>query len=258
MKNQTLDLAEFLVHHYHHHGIRRFYIHDDGTEPPLSTYNYSIPSSALTFIYHAPVPHNPNAEDRAGIQEKYYTDCATQHREKHTWMGFLDADEYIEMTGGETLSDFLHEWARNETVGAVGMNWLLHSSAGLLTRPEGDSRKAYNKCIIDNPNNDNQAVKSFVRLSLFERLHNVHCMAEMKNGAIEVGEHGDQVHVPCSRKPISRDRWGLHHFATKSRQEFLEKQMRGHIQGGGASEDWWHQVEDEEQWDCLSLTKYVP
>ncbi len=69
--------------------------------------------------------------------------------DKHTWMGFLDPDEFLEMTGGETLSDFLHGWARNDTVGAVGVNWLVHSSAGLLTRPVDGPRKAFNRCISD-------------------------------------------------------------------------------------------------------------
>jgi len=26
IKNQAKDMTEWLVHHYHHHGIRRFYI----------------------------------------------------------------------------------------------------------------------------------------------------------------------------------------------------------------------------------------
>ncbi len=50
VKDQDLDLPEFFIHHYHHVGIRRFYIMDDGSDPPLSSItNYGVPNSVLTF-----------------------------------------------------------------------------------------------------------------------------------------------------------------------------------------------------------------
>ena len=258
VKNQSRDLPEFFTHYYFHHGIRRFYIFDDGTEPPLSSVTYPIPSSAITWVYFQPHLHSDQLDDRKGIQEQYYSGCVTMFGDRHTWMGFLDADEFLEMTGGETLSGFLHEWARNNTVGAVGVNWLSHSSAGLLTRPAEGPRKAFNRCIVDDPNNDNLKVKTFVRTALFDTMWNCHCVAVLKNGAIQVGEHGDVIDKSCDRKPITRDRWGLHHYGTKSREEFLEKQARGKIRGGKSTEHWWNKIENAEQRDCLELTKYVP
>lgn len=38
VKDVANDLVEFFVHHYHHMGIRRFYVMDDGSEPPLSDF----------------------------------------------------------------------------------------------------------------------------------------------------------------------------------------------------------------------------
>ena len=129
--------------------------------------------------------------------------------DRHIWMGFPDADEFLEMTGGETLSDFLRDWARNDSVGAVGVNWLVHSSAGLLTRAVDGPRKAFNRCIVDDPQNDNLKVKIFVRTILFELMWNCHCVAVLKNGAIQVGESGDLIMENCDRKPITRKRWSL-------------------------------------------------
>ena len=233
-------------------------MHDDGSDSRLSERTYGIPSSAITWYWHEPWPHNPNAEDRGGIQEKYFGECIDHHREKHNWMGFLDADEFIEMTGNETLAEFLGTFELDNRIGAVAMNWVLHTSAGLLKRPTTTSRKAYHKCIIDNPDNDNRLVKSWVKTMAFKRMFHVHCMAEMEGGAVEVGENWDIIQFGCNRRPITRDRIALHHYATKSREEFEEKMQRGHIQGGGASEGWWQMVEGEEQWTCDSLTKYVP
>ena len=178
--------------------------------------------------------------------------------DRHTWIGFLDADEFLEMTGGETLSEFLHDWASNDTVGAVGVNWLTHSSAGLLTRPSEGARKAFNRCIVDDLDNDNLKVKTFVRTALFGEMWNCHCVAVLKNGAVQVGEHGDVIDFSCDRKPITRERWGLHHYGPKSKEEFLQKQLRGKIRGGKSEEHWWNKIENAEQRDCLELTKYVP
>ena len=36
IKDEYHDLTEWLVHHYNHHGIRRFYIMDDGSHPKMS------------------------------------------------------------------------------------------------------------------------------------------------------------------------------------------------------------------------------
>ena len=44
--------------------------------------------------------------------------------DRHIWMGFLDADEFLEMTGGKPIPDFLRDWARNDTVGAIGVHGL--------------------------------------------------------------------------------------------------------------------------------------
>lgn len=258
VKNQSIDLPEFFIHYYFHLGIRRFYIFDDGTEPPLSTASYPIPSSAITWVYFQPHVHSDRLGQRKGIQEKYYTGCVKMFGDRHTWMGFLDADEFLEMTGGETLSEFLHDWARNDTVGAVGVNWLVHSSAGLLTRPADGPRKAFNRCIVDDPHNDNLKVKTFVRTALFEFMWNCHCVAKFKKGAIQVGEDGDRITQNCDRNPITRKRWGLHHFGTKSREEFLQKQARGKIRGGKSTAHWWKKIENAEQRDCPELTKYVP
>lgn len=55
-KNQAADMVEWFQHHYFEIGIRRFYVMDDGSDPPLSTYmdDYGIPPEAVDFIYY---PH---------------------------------------------------------------------------------------------------------------------------------------------------------------------------------------------------------
>jgi hypothetical protein len=103
--DQSKDLVEFFNHHYHHMGIRRFYIMDDNSEPPLSDSEYpGIPRTALTFIYQGP-KNRP-----ADMQMAAYSKCAQNYKGKHTWMGFFSPDEYLETPGDETLKEVLESF----------------------------------------------------------------------------------------------------------------------------------------------------
>ncbi|RAL59155.1 hypothetical protein DID88_006711 [Monilinia fructigena] len=82
------------------------------------------------------------------MQEYVYNVCVEKYRNNHTWMAFLDADEYLEMTGKENLNQFLEKFENDKRVGAVYPSWMTHSSAGLLKKAKS-VRKAYIDCIWD-------------------------------------------------------------------------------------------------------------
>ena len=255
VKNQHLDLIEWFSHYYYHHGVRRFYIMDDGSQPPISILpDYGIPHTAITFTY---IPRTPIEERPEPMQHHLFDRCIKDHGKRHTWMGFLDADEFLEMRNNQTLIQWLHFWERNDTVGAVAAQWLYHNSAGLLTRPEGGARKNFDKCIVNDPNGENKHVKMFVRTELFQQVNNVHHIGT-KDGYMEVGEHGDP--TGTLRYPITHDIWALHHYGVKSRQQFIEKQDRGNANAvtEPIPDSLWEGVEGTDQVDCKELTDYYP
>ena len=226
IKNQSIDMPEFFIHHYHHHGIRRFYIYDDGSIPPLEEHpyieGYGIPKEAITFVYVKP----EDVKDRKQFQVDTYTDCVNRFGNRHKWVAFLDPDEFLEMRGpnAPTLINWLKEWEKNETVGALGVQWLGHNSGGHLAKQPGSIRKAYTTCIENEEGKPNRHVKTFVRPDLFDHIENIH-WAVTKADTIEVGEHGDHVQS-FNRYPISHDIWALHHYATKSREDYELKKSR--------------------------------
>lgn len=127
--NQSEDLTEWLVHHYHHMGIKRFYIMDDGSEPPLSTFQYpGVPRSALTFTY----------QDRATrsqhMQTMFYSWCLERWNKKHAWMAFIDSDEFLGTPGNETLLEVLKSFEEDESIGALGVKYV-----SLQTTPESST-----------------------------------------------------------------------------------------------------------------------
>ena len=241
VRNQSIDMPEFFIHHYHHHGIRRFYIYDDGTFPPLAEKPYidswGIPEENIEFTYVPP----EDVLNRGRLQADLYTDCATRSVGKHKWVAFLDPDEFLEMRGEkpQSLVGFLKDWEKDDQVGAVAVHWLNHNSDDVLNMQPGRVRKAFKKCIANEPDDPvereeaakmicgkgwNHNIKTFVRTDRFHAIENIHWV-KTKNGYKEVTEHGDEVFTWC-HFPVSQDKWALHHYMTKSREDWELKMGR--------------------------------
>ena len=237
IKDQSTDMPEFFKHHYHHHGVRRFYVIDDGSNPPLSAKpnvsSWGIPDSAINFTYlgNGSVPHRKN------LQIDAYTNCTRQAMGKHKWVAWLDPDEFLEMRGKDppTLINWLQHWERNNTVGALGVHWLTHNSNDHVTKPPGDVRKAYTMCVGNHaldphankkscPLTVNMHVKTFVRPDRFKGIENIH-WAKTNNGTIQVTEHGKKISTWC-HGPVTHDVWALHHYVTKSWEDYVTKKGR--------------------------------
>jgi Glycosyltransferase family 92 len=258
MRNQTRDLPEWLTHHYHHLGIKRFYIMDDGSDPPISSYklDYGIPESAVTFHYQ---PRDTRVVNQQMI---FYQQCQEWWGSNHTWIAYIDGDEFLEATGDESLEDILRSFDPDETVGALGVHWKMHNSNGLLTRPES-CRKGFTTCLWDSPadysegTDDNHHIKSIVKTSKFLHWSNPHKF-DLKDGANTVTEHGDVVTTPAWRSPITRDRIALHHYAVKSRQEYEEKMMRSNAMSEPKGEWFWDHMENTPTTICTEMAQYDP
>lgn len=248
VKDQGPDLPEWFVHHYYHLGIKRFYIMDDGSDPPLSEMeDLGIPREHVTFHYFDKAQHT------FYMQEAVYNICVDKYRGNHTWMAFLDADEYLEMTGRENLNQFLEKFEDDEHVGAVYPSWMTHSSAGVLQRAKS-VRKAYTDCIWDGEGH-NVLGKTIAKLSLYDSPNTVH-QVHTTEGSKTVDENG--VEAPIRRYNPTRDKIALHHYALKSREEYQQKIDRGNAMS--TPKDWafWDSVEGMAGIECLSMSEYYP
>lgn len=258
-RNQRQDLPEFFKHHYHHHGIRRFYIMDDRSWPPLSTFSdYGIPRSALSFQFYDKNAQHPK------MQTHIYAECARLYGAHHTWMAFVDADEFFEARRKhETLTSILRELEQEPHIGALGVNWRLHSSANLTTRPDS-VRKGFTRCPVDPPEivtqktmpkfSDSRMIKSIVRTALFEYPLTPH-LFRTRNGTWTVGEKGDRIPEGNGlRQPITRERIALHHYTLKSREQFREKTTQWTDKGW----EYWDHIEGLNQTFCGEMAKYNP
>jgi hypothetical protein len=250
VKDQFSDLSEVLIHHYHHLGIRRFYLMDDGSEPPLSTYdNWGIPREHITFhYYNRTTDHVPN------MQDTVYNECINLYRAKHTWMAFLDADEMLEVTAEETLTELLQRLEKNRSIGALAISWMTHTSNGLLERP-ASTRKGFTDCIWDGNPTHNGMYKSIVKTEFHDGASGVHG-ARLLGNTKTVGEDGFE----CSggRRTPTRNRIALHHYAVKSRQEYVEKMQRSNAMDQPKPWSFWDEVEAQGGVPCPQMAMYEP
>lgn len=163
------------------------------------------------------------------MQIMFYKWCLQRYQEQHKWIAFIDADEYFETTGNETLREVLESFDDDERIGAVGVNvssfsffcsriaqvpntshqWKTHTSNGLLTRPDS-VRKSFTECVVDIGTGPqarvNRHVKSIVKPKKgIQPIGNPHIF-RLKNGAYTVGENGDRITTVAFRQPMTRNR----------------------------------------------------
>lgn len=262
IKDQHADMQEWLVHHYYHMNVSRFYIMDDRSDPPLSTYqNYSIPRSALTFNHYQ---EKAATLPPGNMQLWIYEECNRLYGDKHAWMGFIDVDEYLEVrTKNETFQDILEHLDEDENIGQLSVNWKTHTSAGLPTPPES-VRQGFVLCTdeeLDESRGDkwlNRHVKAFVKSGYMVSIITPHFF-KLKGNAITVGEDEQEVSPGFAwRIPVTRNRLSLHHYTVKSRQDYAEKLARWKSDLNYRGWEAWDDVHAGVQEVCFEMTHYNP
>ncbi|KAJ3148436.1 hypothetical protein HDU89_004767 [Geranomyces variabilis] len=261
VRGQKPDLPEWFIHHYYHLNISRFYIMDDGTLPPLSdTPGWGIPRAAITFNYFT-----SQTRAKESQQLHAYNECARKYGSRHKWLAFIDANEFFEFKPANTtttLESLLRGFDNDTAVGAIGVNWQVHTStsstSGLAKRPALTSRrKTYTTCLDDDSAQANIHVKAIVKTSHYDSARNAHAFA-LKHGARTVGETGDTI-PSAFRTPITRDRIGLHHYMLNSKQEYQQNLDRGYGMGSSAKNMGFREhIEGMPSVKCDSMTKYEP
>lgn len=183
--------------------VTRFYIMDDASDPPMSTSDtvYGIPKSSITFQYFT--PDIAKSLPPGLMQLHIYGQCIERFGSQHTWMGFFDVDEFLDIRTSETLESILRSFEPDLQIGSLGINWKLHNSAGLLERPES-VRKGLDSCWDtnldarwDTPDGAKGFdgieghVKSIVRTKTWAGWITPHAF-KSNNGGVMVGEDGKE------------------------------------------------------------------
>jgi len=213
IRDEAPDLREF-VEYYIAAGIKQIFFYE-----ARSTDNYRevlepfIAAGYVTLIDHWPhVPISPAAEH----------DCILRCAGRYSWLGCIDADEFVVVGDGRPIPVFLSELP--DRIPAVGLHWRLFGSNGHMKRPDLPIILAYNRRQIK----PNFHVKLFVRPDRVRLYRNPHSWYFRGLFAAAVNEKGKRILGSTSVPATAETAW-INHYYYKSQEEFDRKAKRGSI-----------------------------
>ncbi|MCJ2180610.1 glycosyltransferase family 2 protein [Novosphingobium album (ex Hu et al. 2023)] len=214
MKNEATNIVEWLAYH-HALGVEKFYLYDNRSTDHVGELLQPLVAQGIVEII--PWPINPG-------QLEAYDDFADRYGANWTWTAFIDADEFINPYGFESITSFLGGF---EDASAVAVQWMNYGPNGHDTPPSGLLIEAYTKRFEDfNP--IHQHVKTIVRMGDYVRARSPHSF--WVNGRV-VDEYNQEIDVNAGDYAIMpiRAHTGicLNHYYTRSRAEWYAKVARG-------------------------------
>jgi hypothetical protein len=238
-KNRAPWVHEWIAFH-HLVGFSKFYFYahncSDGTDQVLNrlTGAYDIKAFAVN-----------TAENQ--VQLKVYQHAYENFGHECDWLAFIDGDEFLYPTAGQSIGEALEEFNYRKT-SAIGAYWACFGSSGHVEEPAGLIVKNYRQrppCSFE----VNRHIKSIVRGRQASRVGpNSHMFATPWGTQDELGrpiDFGWTKHEPSYTK------FRINHYVCQSYQYFKQsKQASGAADAGAAyvrPDSWWtrHDLNDE-------------
>ncbi len=205
IKDEAPFLLEWLDY-YRAAGIGHFFIYEsfssDNFRDVLQPY---VDQGIVTLMADWPyVPVTPYAEE----------DCILRTVDRFEWVGFLDVDEFLVISDGSSIGEFLSHFPGAP---AVAFHWYLFGSSGLKQRPPGAVIRAY----TFRDAKPDRHVKVFLRPEEVTCCRNPHSWyyRGMKNA---ISEAGEPIYGSFSMQRVVRNAW-IGHFHCRSEEEYLAK-----------------------------------
>ena len=212
-KNEGEYFIEWIEYHKNL-GVEKFYIYDnessDNTKEILAPY---IKSGIVDYTY------------LAGLKQQLpaYNHCIEKHRLEAYWIAFIDLDEFIVPQKDKNIPDFLK---RFESFAAIEINWLIYGSGGAKKREIGSVMERF-KCHSVPTNVLNRHVKNIVNPRRIVSMVGSH--EAVKLSGCTVDSHGKPIKKFFRNRQPQHDVIRINHYATKSYEEFSEKNARGRV-----------------------------
>ncbi|KAK9807050.1 hypothetical protein WJX72_012053 [[Myrmecia] bisecta] len=252
IKNEQRNIREWVEYH-HSIGAEKFYIYDhNSTHPAVIEVQDYIDQGLVEYTYFV----NFTSLRSPYPQQYVYDKCLADHRTRHHFMAFIDADEFIILKAGQP--SLPHLLAAYEDVGGLAINWVLFGSSGHKQRPQGGVLESYTKCQpLSHPKH--------THVKLIGNTHFTRYIGATPHDFIfeppkfAVTENFERVDGPFSAT-ISMNKVAIYHYVIKSEQDFGVKMGRGSAHGVTVKDwDYFHYVDQQATDDCLDAVHlYAP
>ncbi len=218
------DIAEW-VHYHQKLSISKFYIYDHESTPPLSRVLRPWIEQGIVE-YESITPSDFRQHDSRRPQLYGYDKCLQDHGTKHHWLAFLDVDEFLVFQQGPPVQHLPSLLQRYEEYSALAVHWILFGSSNRDMRPVRGTLRSYPLSVPRNHTyhlyvktiaNTKCTVRTTDSPHVFQ--HNCTRPAVRTNYSPVYNQTADDLPV--------HSLLALHHYATRSAEEFEIKMARG-------------------------------
>jgi hypothetical protein len=215
------DLLEW-VHHHLKLGMYPVYLYDHASAPPMSSVVRQHIDSGAVVYRQIQEFHHPSGKPQLWA----YDDCLQRHGTKHKWLAFIDVDEFLIFKTGppvQSLPDLLREY---ENYSALVVHWILFGSSGHETRPSRGVLRSYFRC-LPQLHTQHLFVKTIANTACtMGTTDSPHAFRyNCTNSAVRTDR--SPIHGPTAEDAPLYATLAIHHYATKSQEEFEVKMVRG-------------------------------
>lgn len=203
-RNEARYIGEWIEYHLAAGADHIFLYNNFSTDDFLPALQPYLDAELATLIDWPNAPASPGAEE----------DCVRRAMGRFSWIGFIDADEFVVIPSGKRLDEFLDDYRKYP---AVGLHWRMFGSAGHRTRPDSSVICAYTQRAVTT----NVHIKSFVQPHLVAECRNPHSWYYLRM-RVARGEHGQRIFGSIGIRPTSDIAW-LNHYYCKSEEDYLAK-----------------------------------
>jgi len=200
--NEELYINEWIDYHLAL-GFSHIYVYDNSDTNVL----FGLKSDRVT-IHHIP-----------GKQKQFdaYNSFSKAYRKKHRWAAFIDCDEFIVLKKHNSINNFLADFSKCE---AICLNWKMFGTAHHLVYANKPVTERFQLC----SSTLNAHIKTICQLRYISHIDNPHYV-QLING-FTYDTNRVIVNGPYNTNG-TYDIACIHHYYTKSEDEFRKKIMRG-------------------------------
>ena len=236
------DDHDYIIEWVNHHlslGIRPLYVYDHRSLPPLERFlrPYIADGRVVLERYEAD-------KDFGSMSPQLYAfeDCLHRRGSQHQWLAFLDVDEFLMFRNShpiQSLGAFLKDY---EGYSALAVHWILFGSSDYQNKPLRSVLRSYTRC-MPLKHTQHLFVKSIVNTrctthttdSPHSFVHNCSAPAVRTDGSPIQG-------ATATDAPV-HDTLVIHHYATKSLEDFELKVLKGSGMRRGRGWDYFYFVD---------------
>lgn len=220
-KLENQYIREF-IEHYRDIGVDKIFIYDNNDK------DGELISDAVSDFIKSGFVDVIDYRGKKLAQKPAYNECYKKHGKEYDWFLYFDCDEFLEITDGRNVKEFLTDKKYNGFQ-SIHVNWMVYGDGGHVTNDGRPLKERIPEPVkpfnvergYDFP--DNNHIKTMVRGGLNVEFKNTPHTPTTKLKTCNC--EGKEVNFSDTFQPYCFDNAYLRHYVTKTIEEYTKKKL---------------------------------